>query len=291
MIRTLNPLDFPELLKEINDPPKSLRYEGSLPIEGNKLLAIVGSRKYSSYGREICESLISGLSGSPVTIVSGLALGIDSVAHRAALRSGLQTIAIPGSGLDRKVLHPRSHVELANEIVENGGGLMSEHDDLMPAGVWIFPKRNRIMAGMCHATIVIEAERRSGTLITSRLATEYNREVGAVPGPVDSPSSDGPHMLIRLGAALIRDANDILELLGLPRKDEHPTLVDTEDLSDEEKIFIKILDLSAQAGKPHSRDELIRHSKLDTGNASAVLSLLEIKGLIVEELGEVRKTF
>ena len=285
MIRGLLPEEYPELLKEINDPPVQLRYEGVLPLEGNKLLAIVGSRKFTTYGREVCEMLIAGLADAPITIVSGLALGIDSVAHRAALRVGLQTIAIPGSGLDRKVIHPRSHASLADEIIENGGGLMSEYDDLMPSGVWAFPRRNRIMAGMCHATIVIEAEKRSGTLITSRLATEYNREVGAVPGPITSPTSDGPHMLIRLGAALIRDHNDIRELLGLTRTDENPTLLDVEELSDEEKVFIKILE------KPCSRDELIRLSKLDTGSASAILSLLEIKGLIKEEMGEVRKTF
>lgn len=285
MIRELLPPDFPELLKEINDPPKRLRYEGVLPQEGNKCLAVVGSRKYSSYGREACESIISGLAGYPVTIVSGLALGMDSVAHRAAIRAGLQTIAIPGSGLDRKVLHPHSHVGLAEEIIESGGGLISEYDDTMPSGVWAFPRRNRIMAGLCHATLVIEAEKKSGTLITSRLATEYNREVGCVPGPITSPTSDGPHMLIRLGAALVRDANDVLELLGLPRSDTAPTLVNIDELSDEENIFIKILEA------PCSRDELIRKSKLDTGSASAILSLLEIKGLITEELGEVRKTF
>lgn len=285
MIHELLPHNFPPLLKEINDPPKRLRYEGTLPNEDNKLLAIVGARKYSSYGREVCETIISGLADSPITIVSGLALGIDSIAHRTAIRVGLQTVAIPGSGLDRKVLHPHSHVGLAQEIIESGGCLISEYDDTMPSGAWAFPRRNRIMAGMCHATLVIEAERKSGTLITSRLATEYNRDVGAVPGPVGSPTSDGPHMLIRLGAALVRDSNDVLELLGLKRKDEAPTLIDVEELSDEEKIFIKILD------NPCSRDELIRQSKLDIGNASAILSLLEIKGLIVEELGEVRKTF
>ena len=285
MIRSLLPEEYPELLKEINDPPKQLRYEGELPRSDNKLLAVVGSRKYSSYGREVCETLIMGLSDAPVTIVSGLALGIDSVAHRSALRAGLQTIAIPGSGLDRKVLHPHSHVGLAGEIIENGGGIMSEYDDLMPAGVWAFPKRNRIMAGMCHATIIIEAERKSGTLITSRLATEYNREVGAIPGPLNSPTSDGPHMLIRLGAALIRDHNDVRELLGLKRTDEHPTLLDLDDLSEDEKKFIKLLD------KPCPRDELVRKSKLETSTASATLSLLEIKGLITEELGLVRKTF
>jgi len=284
-IRELQREEYPELLKEIPQPPKQLRYEGELPTPGNKLLAIVGSRKYSAYAREVCESLIAGLRGEPVTIVSGLALGIDSIAHRAAMRMELQTIALPGSGLDRKVIHPRSHAGLADEIVATGGGLMSEYDDLMPAGVWAFPRRNRIMAGMCHATIVIEAEKRSGTLITSRLATEYNRDVGAVPGPIHSSTSEGPHMLIRLGAALIRDHNDVLELLGLQRKDENPKLIDVEDLSDEEKVFIKILE------EPCSRDELIRKSKIDTGAASAILSLLEIKGLITEELGEVRKTF
>src|SRR3989344_2518202 len=285
MIRGLSPEEFPELLREITDPPKQMRYEGTLPIKGNKLLAIVGSRKFTVYGREMCESIIAGLSDSPITIVSGLALGIDSIAHRASLQAGLQTIAIPGSGLDRKVLHPHSHVNLAEEIIENGGGLISEYDDTMPSGAWAFPRRNRIMAGMCHATLVIEAEKKSGTLITSRLATEYNREVGCVPGPVNSSTSDGAHMLIRLGAALIRDANDVRELLGLKRTDKNPTLINIDELSDEEKVFIKILE------RPHSRDELIRKSKLEVSTASATLSLLEIKGLIMEELGEVRKTF
>ncbi|KND48867.1 MAG: DNA protecting protein DprA [Parcubacteria bacterium C7867-005] len=284
-IRDLLPGEFPILLKEINDKAKNLRYEGELPRENNKLLAVVGSRKYSAYGREICESIIAGLSGYPITIVSGLALGIDSIAHRAAINAGLQTIAVPGSGLSRKILHPQAHVGLANEIIESGGGLLSEFDDDMKAQYYTFPQRNRIMAGMCHATLVIEAEKKSGTLITSRLATEYNREVGAVPGPTTSPTSDGPHMLIRLGSALIRDANDVLELLGIKRKDEGQTLFDMNDLGTEEKLFIELLDI------PRGRDELIRKSKLDIGKANAVLSLLEIKGLIFEELGEVRKAF
>ncbi|MBX4195420.1 DNA-processing protein DprA [Candidatus Parcubacteria bacterium] len=284
MIRELPQDEWPALLREINDPPKKLRLWGSPPTEGNKLLAVVGSRKYTSYSSEVCHSLILGLAGYPITIVSGLALGIDSLAHRAAIEAGLQTVALPGSGLSTKVLHPRSHVRLAQEIVDAGGGLISEYDDEMPAGIWTFPKRNRIMAGMCHATIVIEAEKRSGTLITSRLATEYNREVGAVPGPITSSTSEGPHMLIRLGAALIRDSADILELLSL-KSEGHDTLFNTEDLTDEEKVFIKIL------GEPHERDELVRKSKLDISKANAVLSLLEIKGLIVEQLGEVRKTF
>lgn len=284
MIREYPKEEWPELLKEMNDPPKTLRLWGNPPTPGNKLLAIVGSRKYTSYGQEACRSLIMGLQGYPITIVSGLALGMDSIAHRSAIHIGLQAIALPGSGLSTKILHPRSHVGLAGEIVDAGGGLISEYADEMPAGIWTFPKRNRIMAGMCHATIVIEAEKKSGTLITSRLATEYNREVGAVPGPVTSSTSEGPHMLIRLGAALIRDSQDILELLGLKREG-HDTLFNTEDLTDEEQIFIKILE------NPIERDELVRRSKMDISKANAVLSLLEIKGLIIEQLGEVRKTF
>ncbi len=284
MILDLKKEDWPRELLEINDPPKKLRIWGNPPMEGNKLLAIVGSRKYTSYGQEVTSSLIQGLSGYPITIVSGLALGIDSIAHRSALRAGLQTIAIPGSGLSKKVLHPHSHVGLAEEIVEAGGGLLSEYDDEMPSGAWTFPRRNRIMAGMCQAVVVIEAEKKSGTLITSRLATEYNREVGAVPGPISSSTSEGPHMLIRLGAALIRDSNDILELLGL-KSEGHDTLFDAKDLSQEEKIFIEILET------PHDRDLLIRKSKMDISSANATLSLLEIKGLIEEKLGEVRKTF
>lgn len=284
MIRELPQDEWPELLKEINDPPEKLRLWGEPPLDGNKLLAVVGSRKYTPYGAETCDSLIQGLAGYPITIVSGLALGIDGIAHRAAMRAGLQTIAVPGSGLHPRVLHPHSHRPLAEEIVTAGGGLLSEYDDEMPSGAWAFPRRNRIMAGMCHATVVIEAEKKSGTLITSRLATEYNREVGAVPGPVTSSTSEGPHMLIRLGAALIRDSHDLLELLGL-QSGGHDTLFNTDDLTAEEKIFIAILE------EPQERDTLIRKSKLDISKANAALSLLEIKGLIAEELGEVRKTF
>ena len=284
MIRTLLPHEFPPLLAEIPEPPKQLNLWGSLPNPDNKLLAIVGARKYSHYGREALDEIIAGLSGYPVTIVSGLALGIDGLSHGGAIRSGLQTIALPGSGLDKSVLHPRSHYRLAEEIVENGGGLISEYDNTMPAGVWTFPRRNRIMAGMCHATIVVEAEMRSGTLITSRLATEYNREVGAIPGPISSPTAEDPHMLIRLGAALIRSSRDVLELLDLDSGGQGP-LFDLEDMTSDEKIFINLL------STPCERDTLVRKSKINISQANAVLSLMEIKGLIKEEMGEVRKTF
>lgn len=216
MIRDLSPEEYPALLKEIPDPPKNLRLEGSLPPPQYKLLAVVGSRKFSPYGKRVCEELIESLKGEPISIVSGLALGIDSIAHEAALRAGLHTLAIPGSGLDRSVIHPKSHIDLANRIVANGGGLLSEYEDKMSyPGKWVFPKRNRLMAGLCHAVLVIEAGEKSGTLITSRLATEYNRDVGAVPGDISNKNSSGPHMLLGLGAAVIRNKEDILELLQI----------------------------------------------------------------------------
>lgn len=284
MIRELLPHEYPELLKEIPEPPRQLRIWGNVPKEGNKLLAVVGSRKCTKYGEETCRSIIRGLKGHPVTIVSGLAIGIDSIAHESALETGLQTIAIPGSGLGKNVLYPRSNISLAERIVEEGGGLLSEYEDSMPTAMWAFSQRNRIMAGMSQAILVIEAENKSGTLITSRLAVEYNRDVGAVPGPIDSQTSEGPHLLIRMGAALIRNSEDVLELLGI-KPHETPPLIETEDLSESEKKLINILK------KPHSKEKLIKKSGFDLNQANEILSVLEVKGLITEELGEIRKTF
>ncbi|MDB5254294.1 MAG: protecting protein DprA, processing protein [Parcubacteria group bacterium] len=212
-IYDLHPEDFSELLREIPDCPKKLRIRGSLPHPDNKVLVVVGSRKYSEYGKEMSENIIRGLAGYPVTILSGLAIGHDSIAHRAALKAGIQTVAILGSGLSR--IYPSTHADLAEEIILAGGGIISEYPDDFRATPWSFPRRNRIVAGMSHAVLVIEAEKISGTLITSRLATEYNREVGAVPGPVTSFTSTGPHMLIQMGAALIQNSGDVLTLFNL----------------------------------------------------------------------------
>ncbi len=153
--------------------------------------------------------------GYNVTIISGLALGIDGLAHKAALKAGLKTLAVPGSGLDATVLYPRSHLQLAEEIVRNGGALLSEFKPQTQAATWTFPKRNRIMAGLSHAVLVIEAELKSGTLITSKLATEYNRDVLTMPGSIFSSTSEGPHMLIKLGATPVTASEDILRTLGI----------------------------------------------------------------------------
>jgi len=283
--------DWPPLLEEINQLPEKLFYVGKIPDWSRKLLCVVGSRKNTSYGKEATEIFIEGLKNYPITIVSGLALGIDSIAHRAALKNNLPTIAVPGSGLSLEVLHPQSHTRLAEEIVEKGGCLMNEFEPEFKATGWSFPQRNRIMAGMSHATLVIEAEKKSGTLITARLATEYNRDVLVLPGSIFNTTSQGPHLLLRLGATPIRDSDDILEALHFEKEESasaEASRDDTKyfDCSEKEMLIIKILI------EPLPRDEILRQAnfqhQISIAEAQTLLSLLELKGLIKETLGEIR---
>lgn len=273
--------NFPPLLKEVPHVPKKLWYAGKLAPPENKILCVVGSRKYTEYGREVCEKLIAGLRGYPISIVSGLALGIDSIAHRSALNNGLHTIAVPGSGLNPNVLYPSSHLGLARSIIESGGALLSEFENDFRATPWSFPQRNRIMAGMSHAVLVIEAEIQSGTLITSRLSTDYNRDVYAVPGSIFSKTSEGPHMLIRLGATPITSGEDLCKALGFETKNVIKKLAQN-DLSDQEKMIIDLLI------NPMTKDDLIRKSKISSSEINAILTVLEIKGYIVEIMGEIQ---
>ncbi|MEI6553752.1 MAG: DNA-processing protein DprA, partial [bacterium] len=218
---------YPRLLRQISDPPRTLYYtykeseasedvkseakseprlgicpESSQPDllwriakdEKLKIICIVGSRSYTEYGQLTCEKLIEGLSlyKNKIAVVSGLAIGIDSIVHRLCLRHGIPCIAIPGSGLNEEVLYPRTNVRLAEQIYESGGILLSEFEPDVRATVWSFPLRNRIMAGIADVTVVIEGKRDSGTMITARLAAEYNRDVLAVPGSIFSIHSEGP---------------------------------------------------------------------------------------------------
>lgn len=214
-IRSIGRDEFPPLLHEIPDPPRSLTYRGALPSPDLKLLAVVGSRNHTPYGKHAVEHLVAGLAGYPVGIVSGMALGIDSLAHRAALAAGLYTLAVPGGGLEDDVLYPRSHVGLAQDILERGGGLLSEFEPSFRATTWSFPKRNRIVTGMSHATLLIEASEKSGTLISARLAADYNRDVLVVPGDIFSENSRGVHQFLKLGAIPVTSPEDILLALGI----------------------------------------------------------------------------
>lgn len=283
-MNTLKPADYPELLKEIPDAPEKLYIEGTLPPKENKLLAVVGSRKYSDYGKRACEKLISDLSGHPVTIVSGLALGIDSIAHRAALKAGLQTVAVPGSGLDQKSLYPHSHKNLAREIVKSGGGLLSEFDPGTPGYPANFPKRNRVVAGMSHATLIVEANIKSGTLITARLAMDYNRDVLTIPNSIFSKTGEGPNDLIKHGATPITSSDDLLQALGIETNTEKDRETLYNDCSENERAIIAAL------SEPRTRDELVRESKLSSSDFNTTLTILEIKGLIQESLGKIYLT-
>lgn len=275
------PEQFPKLLREITDPPKKLFIKGELPSDEMKFLCVVGSRKYSPYGKEACQTLIEGLRGYDVVIVSGLALGIDAIAHEAALDAGLTTIAIPGSGLGDNVLYPSTHRNLAKRILDAGGALISEFEENFRATPYSFPQRNRIMAGISHATLIIEAEEMSGTLITSKFATEYNRDVLTVPASIFSGNSYGPHMLLRLGATPVRKSEDILEALGL-KSEEKQSAMQIENLSEDEKKVVELLNT------PLARDELVARLGLPIQSANVTLSAMEIKGIIKESMGEMR---
>ncbi|MEK7531360.1 MAG: DNA-processing protein DprA [Patescibacteria group bacterium] len=281
-VQLLSEENFPPLLREIPDAPEKLYFRGTLPDWSEyKFLSVVGSRKFSDYGKEACRKIISELAGYSIIIVSGLALGIDSIAHRSALDAKLKTLAIPGSGLSDKVLYPASHLSLAKEILSNGGLLLSEFEPDFKATPYSFPQRNRIMAGISHATLVIEAEIKSGTLITSKLATDYNRDVFTVPGSIFQESSKGPLMLIRLGATPVASGKDVLEALHLKTEEKETTLL--EDLSEEER---KILELLTE---PLEKNELIEILGLPLHETNSFLTALEIKGLIRESLGKVQK--
>ena len=282
-MHTLSPDQFPALLREIDDLPEQLYLKGSLPPEDHWKLCVVGSRKVSGYGKRAVEHIITGLRGVPATIISGLALGVDGEAHRAALNAGLNTMAVPGSGLDPSVLYPKSHHGLARDILAAGGGLLTEFEPTFQATRWSFPQRNRIMAGLSHAVLIVEASERSGTLITARLATEYNREVMAVPGSIFADGSAGPHQLIRDGATPVTSADHIKEIFGLTGEQNAPqgTAHTYDDCTENERLLIRLL------AEPRSRDELIADSGLPTRDTNTALSMLDVKGYIKEEMGRI----
>lgn len=281
-LKQLAPSEFPALLREIPAAPKHLYVRGSLPPESHAWLAVVGSRACTPYGRQVVHHLINGLRGYPIVIVSGLAYGIDTEAHRAALNAGLTTVAVPGSGLDWSVLYPKANHALAREIVDAGGALISEEAPSAKAMDYMFPKRNRIMAGLTKATLMIEAKGKSGSLITAKLTTEYNRELLVVPGSIFSEESAGTHQFLKMGATPVTEAADILAALGIAPRENSSLASLRDDLTEDE---LRVFQLIAS---PCSRDEIVRALDMPISEANVLLSMMEIKGLIVEELGTVR---
>ena len=277
-IRELPREEWPAQLLEIPQPPKKLWARGTLPPEETKFLTVVGSRAMTRYGQEACQKLISGLAGYPISIVSGLALGVDTCAHKAALDAGLHTLVVPGSGLGDDVLYPRSNRAFAKEILKRGGGFISEYAPDQASHIHYFPERNRLMVGLADAVLVIEAGEKSGTLITARLAADYNRELLCVPHRIGDQHSFGPHLLIRLGAALASEPLHILEALKIPPREISASSAPS-DLEDVELAIWNMLD------EPMTRDEILRGANTNVGALLTALVALELRGLIREEFG------
>lgn len=282
---------YPYLLKQIDDPPKFLDMAGGpLPPDDYKFLCVIGARRYSKYGEEVCKRLIKGLKGFPVVIVSGLAIGIDSIAHRAAMDNEIKTISFPGSGLNESSIYPHSHLNLARKIIQTGNTLLSPFEPEQQSKIWTFPVRNRLMAGISHATLIIEGKKGSGTLLTANYALGFNRDVFIVPGSIFSELSYGPHMLYKRGAIPITSSEEILEMLGFKvyKKEEED---DSEDYPESKQLSLMGTDLSSDEQKvlkvlqysPLNSTDLIGRTGLSINEVNIILSTLEIKDLIYQD--------
>jgi len=266
---------FPKRLHEIHASPEVLYVRGTLKTE-EQCLAIVGTRKPTRYGVEATERLVRELSEiAGLTIVSGLASGIDTVAHKAALKSGLRTIAVLGSGIDAPSIFPRENKNLADEIITKGGAILSEYPAGTPPLWHHFPERNRIVSGLSLGVVVIEAKERSGALITARFALEHDREVFALPGSIFSKESAGPNGLIKRGAKAITSAEDILEELSLQHLPAARKIEQKKALEGEEKTIFEILEAS-----PSTVAELKLKAGLSTPQILSTLAMLELKKLV-----------
>lgn len=263
---------YPTLLKEIPDAPILFFYKGNLENIG-KSIAVVGTRKVTGYGRTVTEKLVRELLSYGVIIVSGLARGVDTIAHTVTVREGGRTIAVLGGGLHN--IFPSENTRLSDEIVEGGGAVISEFTPDASSLPGNFPARNRIIAGLSVATLVTEAAEDSGSLITAHLAAEYNREVFAIPGPITSELSLGPASLINEGAKLVTSADQIIEELGISTQPLSVTPVQSIEFNDDEKLIIEAL-----RNEQKHIDELCRELNKPSSLISGSLVKMEIKGFI-----------
>ena len=275
---------YPELLKLIYDPPQILYVKGTLTPQDAISFAVIGTRMMSPYGRKMTTLLTRGLVQYGVTIISGLAKGVDGAAHRATFEMGGRTIAVLGSGLAR--IYPKEHAELAEQIVENGA-MISEYHPLMEPNKGTFPQRNRIVAGMSIGVLVVEAPKKSGAMITARLAYEQGRELFAVPGNVDSTSSGGCNQLKRDGAVLVESVDDILESLGplfKPVKDQVAGEIRHPNEFQLNEIERRVLQQIGTAATP--LEQIIESSELDPHQVLVAINVLERRRLIVKTANE-----
>ncbi len=271
-VLTWHDKDYPSRLKEIYDYPPVLYVRGSLLPEDEWYLAVVGTRRATVYGRQVTEEIVADLAQSKITIVSGLAKGIDSIAHQSALDAGGRSIAVFACGLD--IVYPSENANLARRIIQQGA-LISEYPLGTKPRADNFPRRNRVMSGMSLGVLVVEAGETSGAMITAHLALEQNREVFAIPGSILSPASSGTNHLIQEGAKLIRSYTDILEELNLTAVARQIEMKEVIPSSDTESLLLKQL-----RAEPTHIDEVCRSSGLPISTVSSTLAMMELKGLV-----------
>jgi len=264
--------NYPAILKEIHNPPQELYIEGEIIPQDKVAVAVVGTRKYTQYGKQVALDIAGKLAKLGITIVSGLAKGIDTFAHQAALENNGRTIAVLGTGMDRESFYPASNFELSKKITKNGV-VLSEYPIGTRGTQFTFPERNRIVSGLSLGVVVVEAPEQSGALITATLAIEQNREVFAIPGSIYEKNSQGTNQLIKIGAKLVSDVDDILEELNLSHLRKTASKKKIKPENKEEEIIISFL--SAQ---PTHIDEIIKKSKLSTAIVNSTLMILELKG-------------
>jgi DNA processing protein len=274
-IRALTLLDddYPTNLRHVADPPPVLFLRGKLRAEDARAVALVGTRRATAYGHSVAERLARDLVGAGITVVSGLAKGVDTAAHQAAVAAGGRTLAVLGNGLDQ--VYPPENGGLAQRIVEStAGALVSEFAPGVPPDAVNFPRRNRIISGLSLATVIVEAGEKSGALITADFALEQGRDVLAVPGSIFNPNSAGTNYLLKQGAIPVTSVQDILEAIGSPTGDAPQLVRDVPNLVGEESVVCQALD-----GEPRHVDDLARTLGIGSGTVSATLAMLELKGL------------
>ncbi len=263
---------YPSHLRDLPDSPALLYIEGALQAFTLPALAVVGTRSPTPYGREACRALVGPVAAAGIPIISGLAVGIDAEAHKTALTESGYTIGVLGSGIARDALYPTQNKRLADEIIAHGGALISEYPPFFKAATWTFPMRNRIIAGLSAAVLVVEAKEKSGTRITANYAAEYGRDVLAVPGAIFSANSWTPHSLIRDGAAAVTSAHEVFDALGLQR----PTVASAvANVSPDEQTILALLE-----HEPRSANDLARGCAIGIGAIQHILAHFEIRGMV-----------
>jgi DNA processing protein len=263
---------YPQRLKEIDQPPPVLYIRGEYLPDDLFAVAIVGTRRVTAYGRQITEELSSFLAANGITVVSGLARGVDSIAHQTALKAGGRTIGVLGSGVDK--IYPPEHRALAEKMMESGA-IISDYAPGTPPDASNFPPRNRIISGLSLAVVVIEAGETSGALITAEFAAEQGREIFAVPGSILAPQSKGTNKLIQNGALPLLSVNDLMQALDLTRMGEHKTARKIIPTDETESRLMNVLGV-----EPLHVDEIRNKTELPIEKVSATLALMELKGMV-----------